>query len=169
MVVHPSDSMSGMCLLFFCLLSHDGIGVIVVLYQTNASCARRDLLKFALFLPRVGNTNAFLLTENMIKPPISIYTPFSYTVTSKPPSTADLLGLDEATTNGSRHLQQQQLRESTPELFFFDYGVVVIWGMSEQEESRLLQEISRFEEEKLGKAISHVLFVFLLLSSSHLL
>ncbi|KAF9322237.1 hypothetical protein BG003_003248 [Podila horticola] len=78
-----------------------------------------------------------------------IYTPFSYTVTSKPPSTADLLGLDEATTNGSRHLQQQQLRESTPELFFFDYGVVVIWGMSEQEESRLLQEISRFEEEKL--------------------
>ncbi|KAG0036992.1 hypothetical protein BGZ82_003320 [Podila clonocystis] len=78
-----------------------------------------------------------------------IYTPFSYTVTSKPPSTADLLGLDEAATNGSRHLQQQHLRESTPELFFFDYGVIVIWGMSEQEEGRLLQEISRFEEEKL--------------------
>ncbi|KAF8925653.1 hypothetical protein BGZ52_006648, partial [Haplosporangium bisporale] len=77
-----------------------------------------------------------------------IYTPFSYTVTSKPPSTADLLGLDESTTNGSRHLQQQ-LKESTPELLFFDYGVVVIWGMSEQEESRLLQELSRFEDEKL--------------------
>jgi len=79
-------------------------------------------------------------------------------VTSKPPSTADLLGLDESATNGSRHLQQQQLKESTPELLFFDYGVVVIWGMSEQEESRLLQELSRFEEEKLGKNVSRSFF-----------
>lgn len=93
-----------------------------------------------------------------MNPPISIYTPFSYTVTSKPPSTADLLGLDESATNGSRHLQQQ-LKESTPELLFFDYGVVVIWGMSEQEESRLLQELSRFEEEKLGKNVSRSLFL----------
>lgn len=83
----------------------------------------------------------------------SIYTPFSYTISSKPPSTADLLGLDESATNGSRllHQDQQPSRESIPEIFFFDYGVVVIWGMSEQEETRLLQEISRFEEEKLGE------------------
>ncbi|GJJ79071.1 required for meiotic nuclear division protein 1 [Entomortierella parvispora] len=80
-----------------------------------------------------------------------IYTPFSYTLSSKPPSTADLLGLDEAATNGSRllHQQQQQSKESIPEVLYFDYGVVVIWGMSEQEEARLLQELSRFEEEKL--------------------
>ncbi|KAI1321162.1 hypothetical protein EDD11_007728 [Mortierella claussenii] len=76
-----------------------------------------------------------------------IYTPFSYTLSTKPPTTADLLGLEEA--DGPRLQEQQRLRESTPELFFFDYGVSVIWGMSEQEESRLLQEISRFEEEKL--------------------
>ncbi|KAI7820920.1 hypothetical protein BC939DRAFT_399054 [Gamsiella multidivaricata] len=81
----------------------------------------------------------------------SIYTPFSYTTTSKPPTTGDLLGLDEAATNGPRLLEQQRLKENTPELFFFDYGVTVIWGMSEQEESRLLQEISRFEEEKLDE------------------
>ena len=80
----------------------------------------------------------------------SIYTPFSYTVTSKPPMTADLLGLDEDATNGPRRLDQQQLKESIPEVFYFDYGVVVIWGMTEQEESRLLQELSKFEEEKLG-------------------
>ena len=85
----------------------------------------------------------------------SIYTPFSYTITSKPPSTADLLGLDEAATNGSRllHQQQQQSKESIPEVLYFDYGVVVIWGMSEQEEARLLQELSRFEEEKLGELL----------------
>ncbi|KAF9427907.1 hypothetical protein BGZ94_003880 [Podila epigama] len=78
-----------------------------------------------------------------------IYTPFAYTVTSKPPTTADLLGLDDATTNGSQRLQSQRLKETTPEVFYFDYGVVVIWGMSEQEETRLLQELARFEEEKL--------------------
>ncbi|KAK3815471.1 MAG: hypothetical protein J3Q66DRAFT_378299 [Benniella sp.] len=80
-----------------------------------------------------------------------IYTPFSYSTTSKPPTTADLLGLDEADTNESRRLELQRIKETTPELFFFDYGVVVIWGMSEQEESRLLHEISRFEEEKLDE------------------
>ncbi|KAF9957302.1 hypothetical protein BGZ65_002141 [Modicella reniformis] len=80
-----------------------------------------------------------------------IYTPLSYKLSSKPPTTADLLGLDEADTNGSRRLELQQLKETTPEVFFFDYGVVVIWGMSEQEESRLLQEISGFEEEKLDE------------------
>ncbi|KAF9116531.1 hypothetical protein BGX27_001825 [Mortierella sp. AM989] len=78
-----------------------------------------------------------------------IYTPFSYVVKSKPPTTADLLGIDDPATNGPRLLEQRQLKESIPELFFFDYGVTVIWGMSEQDESRLLQEISRFEEEKL--------------------
>lgn len=70
-------------------------------------------------------------------------------MTSKPPSTADLLGLDESATNGSG-LLQHQFKESIPEVLYFDYGVVVIWGMSEQEEVRLLQELARFEEEKLG-------------------
>ena len=33
----------------------------------------------------------------------------------------------------------------------FDYGVVVIWGMSTKEEQRFLKEIAKFEEEKLSK------------------
>lgn len=37
----------------------------------------------------------------------------------------------------------------TPEIFLFDYGVVVIWGMSVAEEQRLLKEIGRFELEGL--------------------
>ncbi|KAI9209875.1 uncharacterized protein BJ171DRAFT_418314 [Polychytrium aggregatum] len=35
------------------------------------------------------------------------------------------------------------------ECFFFDYGVVVFWGLTEKEEKRLLQELSPFEEDKL--------------------
>ncbi|RKF58850.1 Sporulation protein RMD1 [Golovinomyces cichoracearum] len=36
-----------------------------------------------------------------------------------------------------------------PEIFLFNYGVVVIWGMSLQHEQRFLKEIARFESEKL--------------------
>jgi uncharacterized Rmd1/YagE family protein len=38
-----------------------------------------------------------------------------------------------------------------PEVFLFEYGVVVIWGMNEKEEQRFLKEIAKFEQEKLGK------------------
>ena len=39
----------------------------------------------------------------------------------------------------------------TPEVFLFDYGTVVIWGMTKSEESRFLKEIAKFETEKLSK------------------
>lgn len=39
----------------------------------------------------------------------------------------------------------------TPEVFLFEYGTVVIWGMSLQEEKRFLKEIAKFEVDKLGK------------------
>lgn len=38
----------------------------------------------------------------------------------------------------------------TPEVFLFDYGTVVIWGMSVEQEERFLKEIAKFETEKLG-------------------
>lgn len=38
----------------------------------------------------------------------------------------------------------------TPEVFLFDYGTVVIWGMTLQQEERFLKEISKFESEKLS-------------------
>ncbi|CAK7199073.1 sporulation protein rmd1 [Sporothrix eucalyptigena] len=38
----------------------------------------------------------------------------------------------------------------TPELFLFDYGVVVIWGMTEAQEQRFLKELAKFELEKLA-------------------
>lgn len=38
----------------------------------------------------------------------------------------------------------------TPEAFLFDYGVVVIWGMSIAQEQRFLKEIAKFETEKLA-------------------
>ena len=39
----------------------------------------------------------------------------------------------------------------TPEVFLFEYGTVVLWGMTLQEEKRFLKEIAKFEVDKLGK------------------
>jgi uncharacterized Rmd1/YagE family protein len=39
----------------------------------------------------------------------------------------------------------------TPEVFLFDYGVVVIWGMSLAHEERFLKEIAKYESQKLEK------------------
>lgn len=39
----------------------------------------------------------------------------------------------------------------TPEVFLFNYGTVVIWGMNLLQEQRFLREIAKFENEKLGK------------------
>lgn len=38
----------------------------------------------------------------------------------------------------------------TPEVFLFDYGVVVIWGMTAAQETRFLKDIAKFELEKLS-------------------
>ncbi|KAG8531456.1 uncharacterized protein KY384_003085 [Bacidia gigantensis] len=38
----------------------------------------------------------------------------------------------------------------TPEVFLFQYGTVVIWGMTPAQETALLSEISKFESEKLS-------------------
>ncbi|MCJ1337334.1 hypothetical protein MMC09_002616 [Bachmanniomyces sp. S44760] len=39
----------------------------------------------------------------------------------------------------------------TPEVFLFEYGTVVIWGMTLQHEQRFLKDIAKFETEKLGE------------------
>ena len=39
----------------------------------------------------------------------------------------------------------------TPEVFLFEYGTVVIWGMTTSDEKRFLKEIAKFEVDKLGK------------------
>ncbi len=38
----------------------------------------------------------------------------------------------------------------TPEVFLFEYGTVVIWGMTVREEQRFLHDIAKFEKEKLS-------------------
>lgn len=62
----------------------------------------------------------------------------------------DLLGAvdeDMAMSDGTADFDT---KVHTPEVFLFDYGVVVVWGMDETEEARFLKYISKFELEKLA-------------------
>lgn len=72
-----------------------------------------------------------------------------------PPAFADdtaLIQTDSATAALDRPLTPDfDTSVHIPELFLFEYGVVVIWGMTLKEEQRFLKEIAKFEQEKLGK------------------
>ncbi|CDS09036.1 hypothetical protein LRAMOSA10396 [Lichtheimia ramosa] len=61
-----------------------------------------------------------------------IYTPYSVKYPLSPP-------------NG----QGQQQKSMLPEMFLFDYGVVVFWGMTLQDEQRVLKELDPYEDAKL--------------------
>ncbi|KAK0623174.1 hypothetical protein B0T14DRAFT_515474 [Immersiella caudata] len=61
--------------------------------------------------------------------------------------------------NGASHADESAIVDDTPqfdthvhmpEVFLFDYGVVVIWGMSAAHEQRFLKELAKFETEKLA-------------------
>ncbi|KAI8358548.1 hypothetical protein BD560DRAFT_437641 [Blakeslea trispora] len=60
-----------------------------------------------------------------------LYTPYAFTYPTSPPSN---------TTSKAQKL---------PQMFLFDYGVVVFWGMTLKEEQRILKSLASFEEEKL--------------------
>lgn len=62
----------------------------------------------------------------------------------------DLLGTNMNDAGDRVAVPDFDTQVHTPEVFLFDYGVVVIWGMSKTEEARFLKYISKFELEKLA-------------------
>lgn len=111
----------------------------------------QDLMKFFNARRETYNTNPQLIDE-------VIYTPYSYNPTSPQtgqgtgqsavdPPTGDLLGMpDLLTESGSppRARKRPNKFTETPsqaEIFLFEYGTVVIWGMEETEEKRFLSSM----------------------------
>lgn len=48
-------------------------------------------------------------------------------------------------------VMEQNRSVLSSEVFLYQYGVVVIWGMTVTEEQRFLKDIAKFESEKLGE------------------
>lgn len=94
---------------------------------------------------------------------------------NKDAKTGDLLGIPELNQDSEEQQQQDgnasqaanassenaeaaakrkrsrfSVDDVVPELFIMDYGTIVIWGMTLQEEKRFLRELRRFEVERLA-------------------
>ncbi|KAH8101823.1 DUF155-domain-containing protein [Cristinia sonorae] len=67
-----------------------------------------------------------------------------------PPRSADPIAHDGAAYGTFRKKNKFQEVPTQAEIFLFQYGTVVIWGMTEAQEKRFLSSIKRFEIEKLG-------------------
>jgi uncharacterized Rmd1/YagE family protein len=59
------------------------------------------------------------------------------------------MGYDSAIADGDDAVADFDVKIHTPEVFLFEYGVVVIWGMTLAQEQKFLKEIAKFEMEKL--------------------
>lgn len=68
-----------------------------------------------------------------------------------PPITHDVSG-EVATHMEAPDAPVLDTTVETPEIFLFDYGTVVIWGMTPTEETRFLNEVSKFAESVLGES-----------------
>ncbi|KAF9459757.1 hypothetical protein BDZ94DRAFT_993662 [Collybia nuda] len=126
-------------------------------YATANSYRMNDLMKFFNARRTAYHTNPKQIDE-------VIYTPYVY----DPPTihesrtsyaaTGDLLGIpelreDEEVEEAAVHKKRVSKFDTTAteaEIFLFEYGTVVIWGMTEAQERRFLSSLKRFENEKLA-------------------
>lgn len=78
-----------------------------------------------------------------------IYSPYSYRRDSEEPNNFGISDHNELLSASS---DQERLVSGyrRSELFIFEWGVIVMWGFLESEEQRFLNELARFEQEKLA-------------------
>ncbi|KAI8095909.1 hypothetical protein BDF21DRAFT_435931 [Thamnidium elegans] len=96
----------------------------------TASAYRMDaLIKYLQSKKRTNGTAPKRFDE-------CLYTPYAFTYPLAPPQQP----------SETTHASSVQV---LPEIFLFDYGVCVFWGMTIREEQRILKLLEPFEEEKL--------------------
>ncbi|CAA7268369.1 unnamed protein product [Cyclocybe aegerita] len=133
----------------------------VTAYATASSYRMSDLMKFFSARRSAYHTDPKLIDD-------AIYTPYLYDPplthpeSRQPQTTAptgDLLGIPELRGDGEDHPEDLKKKRKASkfdttateaEIFMFNYGTVVIWGMTEAQEKRFLSSIKRFEIEKLA-------------------
>ncbi|ESK96365.1 cytoplasmic protein [Moniliophthora roreri MCA 2997] len=132
----------------------------VTAYATASSFRMDDVMKFLNARRTAYGTNVRLIDD-------VLYSPYSYqgpsnddapnsSTQSRIPHEGDLLGVPElqlGVGDEMRTVKRKSKFEASSneaEIFLFEYGTVVIWGMSEAQERRFLSSLKRFEVEKLA-------------------
>ncbi|KAK0204058.1 hypothetical protein DFS33DRAFT_1336505 [Desarmillaria ectypa] len=129
----------------------------VTAYATANSYRMGDLMKFLNARKTAYHTDAKLIDEVIYTPylyqPAQIDTRQSATRAQALPE-GDLLGIPELRTDNEQPTKSKKRKfdatSAEAEIFLFEYGTVVIWGMTEAQEKRFLSSLKRFEIEKLA-------------------
>lgn len=129
----------------------------VTAYCTAGSYRMRDLIRWLQDKKRVHSTSPKLFDE-------CIYTPFAYKNWRQNTNWDMLHGMADVhgsstegeTANASNIVRlddeggEIDLAKRSTDVFVFEYGVVVLWGFSKREEEIFLDDLERFENEKLS-------------------
>ncbi|KAJ1851398.1 sporulation protein rmd1 [Coemansia sp. RSA 2703] len=113
----------------------------VTAYATASSYTMTQLFKWIQSRKDQNDTAPKLLDE-------CIYSPFVYG-----PSEAIAINMEDNLIDDEPHgaAFEESYIPIKSEVFLFDYGVVVIWGMDERHEKDFLQELEPFEVEKVDE------------------
>lgn len=112
----------------------------VTAYCTASSYRMKDLARY--LAGRKGHKASPKLFDECL------YTTYTYKRSSqRSPTEENTAGLMRLDDEGGEIDVEMTGRS---DVFLFEYGVVVYWGFTEDEEKRFLKEIAKFENEKLG-------------------
>ncbi|EHN03198.1 Rmd1p [Saccharomyces cerevisiae x Saccharomyces kudriavzevii VIN7] len=108
-------------------------------YCTASSYNMKELIRWLKDCRKIHHTHPKLFDE-------CLYTPFIYNDWrgDKRFEHEDVIRLDD---EGGEII----VSDKHPDLFIFEYGVVVMWGFTEREEKAFLNDIEKFEKEKLAE------------------
>lgn len=108
-------------------------------YCTASSYNMKDLVRWLKDSKKVHHTHPKLFDE-------CLYTPFRYNDWrgDKRFEHEDIIRLDDE--GGEINVSDKH-----PDIFVFEYGVIVLWGFTEREEKAFLNDIEKFEKEKLAE------------------
>ncbi|CAI4059638.1 hypothetical protein SUVZ_04G2340 [Saccharomyces uvarum] len=108
-------------------------------YCTSSSYNMKELIRWLKDCRKIHHTHPKLFDE-------CLHTPFIYNDWrgDKRFEHEDVIRLDD---EGGEII----VSDKHPDLFIFEYGVVVMWGFTEREEKAFLNDIEKFEKEKLAE------------------
>ncbi|EGW31356.1 uncharacterized protein SPAPADRAFT_67423 [Spathaspora passalidarum NRRL Y-27907] len=118
--------------------SHRDLLPRVTAYCTCGSYKMKDLLRWLKDRKRIHNTSPKLFDE-------CLYTPFTYKDWRGEEEEAGHKLIRLADEGGEIDIGKKN------DIFVFEYGVVIMWGYTTKEEAAFLEDLAKFETEKLSQ------------------
>lgn len=109
----------------------------VTAYCTSGSYRMKDIIRWLKDRKRIHNTMPKLFDE-------CLYTPFTYKDWRNDVEDDSKKLIRLADDGGEIEFGRKNC------LFIFEYGVVILWGYTKKEEAAFLEDLARFESEKLS-------------------